>query len=198
MAILDQARLLFATVVLPFIAHSYVLVLLALLPMASLLVYVDSPSIPVRRGLRRWLVAMAGAFMVVALGYAVFVPGTDYYAPMGLGAADRVNAVPSIGWVLVLYSGAMLAGTLVFQGLRRARLLSSGLAAIACGLIAISWLKTLANYSDAYVRAYSEDTRVLATIQTALPDPHHAARYGPSANPWRSCRASRSSETRGT
>lgn len=172
-AIFDQAWLLLATVVLPLgSARWYVLLLLALLPMASLLVYRRLPaSIPVHRELRRWIVAMAAGFVVVTLGYAVFVPGTDYYAPMGLGIADRVNAVPSIGWVLVLYSGAMLVGTLVFQGVRRARLFSSGLAAVACGLIAIGWLKTLDNYSDAYVRAYSEDTRVLATIQTALPDP---------------------------
>jgi hypothetical protein len=172
-AIFEQAWMLLATVVLPLrSAHWYILLLLALIPAASFLVYRRLPaSSPVRPELRQWLVAMAGGFVVVALGYAIFVPGTDYYNPMGFGIADRVNAVPSIGWVVVLYAGAMLVGTLAFRGLSRARLLSSGLAAVACALIAIGWLKTLANYSDAYVHAYSEDTRVLATIQTALPDP---------------------------
>lgn len=170
---LSQSRILLATVVLPFGAASwYVLLLLALVPAVAVLVHRWLPATdPTRRELRRWLVVLVGGALVVALGYAIYVPGTDYYIPMGAGIANRVNAVPSIGWVLILYAGIMLAGTMAFRGLPRARTMVSALAGIACALIAVGWIKTLNDYSDFYTRAHSEDMRVLATIQSALPEP---------------------------
>jgi hypothetical protein len=170
---LSQSRLLLATVVLPLGSASwYVLLLLALVPAVAVLVYLRLPSAdPTRLELRRWLGVLAGGVVVVALGYAVYVPGTDYYIPMGPGIINRVNAIPSIGWVLILYAGLVLAGTLAFRGMSRARAMSSGLAALACALIAVGWIKSINADSDAFTRAYAENVRVLATIESALPEP---------------------------
>jgi hypothetical protein len=171
--ILSQTRLLLATVILPFDSAGWgVLLLLALVPAVSLLAYLWLPDAhPVRPELRRWLLTMAAGVVVVALGYAIYVPGTDYYIPMGPGIADRVNAVPSIGWVLMLYAGIMLFSTLALRDLPRARILSSGLAAVVCALIAVAWLKSIGDYSGHYIRAHDEDERVLSTVRSALPAP---------------------------
>jgi hypothetical protein len=171
--IFSQARTLLATTVLPFASARWSIVLLiALVPAVALAVYRYLPATsPVRPELRRWLVTMAAGCVVVAFGYVIFIPAVDYYTPLGAGIANRINAVPSIGWVLILYSGAMLFATLAFRELPKARLLSSGLATLACALIAISWIKTLDSESDAYTRAFGEDERVLQVIRTALPDP---------------------------
>jgi hypothetical protein len=171
--IVSQMRVLLATVVLPLDSASwYILLLIALVPAVSLVVYRYQPSTdPIHQELRRWLIGMAGGIVVVALGYVIFVPALDYYVPLGAGIANRINAVPSIGWVLVLYAGIMLAATLALRGLPKARLLSSGLAALVCALVAVGWVKSLNSESDAYTRAFREDERVLSVVQTALPNP---------------------------
>jgi hypothetical protein len=172
-AIAEGARVLFTTVVLPLnSADWYILALLALVPAGALLAWrALRDSDPARPEILRWLLAMAGGFVVVALGYAIYAPGTDYYTPLGPGIANRVNAVPSIGWVLILYSGLMLVATLATRGLPRGRLAASGFAGLACALIAVGWLKPIDDYSDHFTRAYEEDVRVLATMKRSLPDP---------------------------
>jgi hypothetical protein len=171
--IASQTRILFATVVLPFgAAHWYLLALLALLPLAAVAAYVWLPSAhPARGELGRWLLVLAAGVAVVALGYAIYVPGLDYYEPLGAGMANRVNAVPGIGWVLIVYAGAMLAATLALRDLPRARILTSGLAALAAALIAVGWVKTVHSESSAYTTAFTEDERILDTMRAALPSP---------------------------
>jgi hypothetical protein len=171
--IFDSSRVLFTTVVLPFNGTSWYLVaLFCLVPATALLVYLRLPtSDPARSALRTWLLVFVAGVLVVGLGYAIYAPGTDYYNPVSPGVGDRVNAVPSLGWVLILYSGAALAANLAFRGMPRARLLSSVGAAAACALIAIGWVKTVNSYSDAFTSAYAEDTRVLAMIKDVLPQP---------------------------
>ena len=171
--IAEQARILFLTTVLPLSSASWhVLFLLALVPVGAFLAYRWMPSSDIARSdLLRWLLVLAAGLVVVALGYAIFVPGSDYYTPTGPGIANRVNLVPSIGWVLVLYAGLMLVTTLAARGFPRARLLASGFAILACGLIAGGWLKSISTDSDNFTRAYEEDLRVLAAIQGAIPEP---------------------------
>jgi len=171
--IFESSRALFTTVVLPFGSIDWHIVgLVALVPAAAILVYARSPlTDPDRRQLRRWLVVLASGLVVVTLGYAIYVPGTDYYNPLGPGVANRVNAVPSIGWVLVVYAVLMLAATLAFRGLPRARPISSIGAAVACALISVGWVRSVNDYSDYFTGAYLEDVRVLTTIRQEIPDP---------------------------
>jgi hypothetical protein len=172
-AIAEQARALFTTVVLPLNSSSwYIVLLLALVPAGAFLAYRALPrSDSARPELLKWLLAIAGGFVVVCLGYAIYAPGTDYYNPLGPGIINRVNVVPSIGWVLMLYGGLMLVTTLATRGLPRARIAASALAALACALIAVGWLKSIDEYSDHFTLAYEEDLRVLATMEGALPEP---------------------------
>lgn len=172
-AIFEQSRILFTTVVLPFGSASwYVVGLFALVPAAALLVYLRLPkSNPTRQTLGKWLIVSLAGLLVVMLGYAIYVPGTDYYNPTGPGVANRVNAVPSIGWVLILYAGAALAGALAFRDLPKARLFSAAAAGLACALISVGWIKSVNEYADHFINAYAEDTRVLAMIERVIPQP---------------------------
>ena len=171
--IFESSRALFTTVLLPFGSIDwYIVGLIALVPACAILVYAWSPpASPGRAELRRWLVVLAGGLVVVTLGYAIFVPGTDYYNPLAPGVGNRVNAVPSIGWVLMLYAILMLGATLAFRGLPRARLLSSIGAAVACALISIGWIRSVDDYSHYFTGAYGEDVRVLTTVRQAIPHP---------------------------
>jgi hypothetical protein len=169
--ILDQSLTLLTTVILPFGgAQWYVLGLIVLLPGVAALVARRLPaSDPARIQLRRWLAVLAAGLLVVALGYAIYVPGIDYYEPLAPGIANRVNAVPGIGWVLALYALIMLAATLALRGLRDARILAPGLAALACALIAVGWVRSDLRDADAFTNSYQEGQRVLASIGAALP-----------------------------
>lgn len=171
--IYDQARILLATAVLPFsAAHWYLLLLAALVPAAGVVVYRLLPSdTALRLELRRWLTVMAAGAIVVVASYAVFIPGMDYYVPLEPGIGNRVNAVPSIGWILLLYGGARTVGALVFRDTPRSRTLAQGFAILGCALLAIGWVKTLRAESHSYTNAFLEDERVLNVTQGAIPRP---------------------------
>ena len=168
---LEQSLTLLTTVILPFGgAQWHVLGLIVLLPcVAALVARRLPPSDPARTQLRRWLAVLAAGLIVVALGYAIYVPGIGYYEPLGAGIANRVNAVPGIGWVLALYALIMLSATLALRGLRDAPILTPGLAALACALIAVGWVRSDLRDADAYTSSYQEGQRVLASIGAALP-----------------------------
>ncbi|HEX2160315.1 MAG TPA: hypothetical protein VHF88_00650 [Thermoleophilaceae bacterium] len=169
----DEAQTLLTSVVLPFGTDRwYALALIALIPAIAVLLARQLPSSdPARADLRRWLLTVLAGLAIVALGYAMFVPAMDYYTPLRPGIANRINAVPSIGWVLVLYGLAMLAATIAFRGQRQRRLGASALALVACAIVAASWLESIDREAEAYMRAYSEGERVLQTVETLLPDP---------------------------
>lgn len=167
----DQAQTLFATVVLPFGTEDwYVFALVAVVPAAALILLrqLDAGD-PARADLLRWLGAIAGGLVVVTLGYTIYVPAMDYYAPLGPGVANRVNAVPSIGWVLVLYGLIALAATMAFRGLPSAR--GWALAtALACSVfVGVGWLEAVQRDSRAFTQAYAEGQRVLRTVRAAMP-----------------------------
>jgi len=171
--IFSQAKTLATTVILPLNSDQWYLILLLLvLPAVALAVWwLRDRADPIRAELQRWLLTIAGGAIVVFLGYVIYAPGTDYYKPLGLGIADRINFVPSFGWMLMLYGGAMLAATLVLRDVPRAARWTSALAALVCALIAAGWLRQIGDYSAYYTQAYAEDVRVLETMKRTLPDP---------------------------
>lgn len=171
--IFSQAKTLAATVILPLNSDRwYVLLLLLLLPAVALAVWwLRDRADPIRTDLRRWLLTLAAGAIIVVLGYVIYAPGTDYYEPLGPGIADRINVVPSFGWVLMLYAGTMLAATLVLRDAPRTRRWVPALAAVACTLIAAGWLRQVHDYSGYFTSAYAEDVRVLDTMKRTLPDP---------------------------
>jgi hypothetical protein len=171
--ILEQAKTLGMTIVLPLNSDQWYLILLVLLvpALGGAAWWLRDKVDPVRAELQRWLLTMAAGAVVVVLGYVIYAPGTDYYQPLLPGIGDRVNLVPSFGWVLMLYAGAMLIATLALRDVRRARTWISVAAALGCLLIAAGWLRTIGTYSGYYSRAYQEDVRVLTTMQENLPNP---------------------------
>ena len=169
----DQSQTMLTAIVLPFGTDRwFALALIALIPAAALVLLWQLPRLdPVRGDLRRWLLTIVGGLTVVALGYGIFVPAMDYYTPLGPGIANRINAVPSIGWVLVLYGLVMLAATMAFRGLPRARQVASGAAVLACIVVSASWLQIVDRDTDSFMRAYSEGQNVLGAVARAVPDP---------------------------
>jgi hypothetical protein len=127
-------------------------------------------------GRLRFLLALTGAgIVVILLGYLIYVPGLDYYQPLGRGIGDRVNAVAGIGWVLCLYAFAAMVATLVTMRLRRATLVAAiGTAALTVAL-GLSWLAPIADESRAYVGADEQGYRVLRVIRRVVPDPPRGA-----------------------
>ena len=171
--IYGQLDTLLATMILPFASsHWYIILLLAIVPLAGAVVYwLLPPEADLRLDLRRWLTVMAAGAVIVVAGYAIFIPALEYYVPVRVGIADRINAVPSIGWVLLFYGGARMIGALVFQAVPNGRRLAQSLALLACALVAIGWIRTLHAESNSYTAAFREDVRVLNTIQAAIPSP---------------------------
>jgi hypothetical protein len=169
----EQARTLFATVVLPFdVGEWLALALVVLVPAVALAIVkrLDA-SDPARAELRRWSATVVGGVAVVAFGYAIYVPAMDYYAPLGQGIANRVNAVPSVGWVLIVYGLLMLVGTLALHRVAHAARAATALTLAACAVVSVGWLQTVDRDSDAFVKAYEEGRRTLQTVNAALPDP---------------------------
>jgi ABC-type multidrug transport system fused ATPase/permease subunit len=171
--ILEQAKTLAMTIVLPFNSDQWYLILLVLTvpAVAGLVWWLRDKADPMRAELQRWLVTMGAGAIVVVLGYVIYAPGTDYYEPLNPGIADRVNLVPSFGWILMLYAGAMLLATLILRDVPRARRWISLAATLGVALLAAGWLRTIGDYSAAFTTAYQEDVRILTTMQTSIPDP---------------------------
>ena len=172
-AIFGQTWTLLAVNVLGFNSSAwYVIALVALLPLAAgLVVVMDRPSYPSNALFRRSLTIFAASGLIIALGYVVFVPGIDLYVPLGPGNLNRINAVPAIGWVLMLYALLKLAATLAFRHTRGSGRLVATFVAAGSIFVGVGWVKEDLSYSDAYISAYREDARILATVQTAIPNP---------------------------
>jgi hypothetical protein len=178
--IYGQLPTLLTKVVLPFgSSRWYISLLLALVPLTGAVIYRLLPEgAELRVDLRRWGLVMAAGVIIILAGYTIFIPALSYYVPLRVGIANRINAVPSIGWVLLFYGGARMIGAIVFQGvpddgpgLLGRRRLGQALAVVGCALVALGWVKTLHAESDSYTGAFKEDLRVLASIQSAIPDP---------------------------
>jgi hypothetical protein len=171
--IFEQAKTLAMTVVLPLNSDQWYLILLVLLlPAIALLVWWLRDRVdPIRADLQRWLLTIAAGIVIVVLGYVIYAPGTDYYQPLLPGIGDRVNLVPSFGWILILYACAMLLATLILRDVPRARRWTSVVAAVGVALLAAGWVRSIGNFSGYFTRAYQEDVRVLTTMKTNLPHP---------------------------
>lgn len=146
-------------------------VLVALYAWALLTVRRRARPDPLRRRVEALLGIAAAGLLVALLGYLIYVPGLDYYRPLAAGIADRVNAVPALGWTLFLYATLAILATLATQKLRRAALLAAlgtGALAVALGL---SWVSPIEDESRAFVAAYEEGQRMVDLVERAVPDP---------------------------
>lgn len=169
-----DALRLFTTVVVPAgVGHWPTIVVACAIPVVAIAVLSRaSVGDPTRAELRRWLRVALGGTILVVLGYLIFVPTFEFYSPMSLGLGNRVNAVPSIGWVLILYAGVRLVATMLFRDVAgRGALLASGFVSACVVAIGVSWLNSTWQQADTYERAYAEGERVLDAVTRVLPDP---------------------------
>jgi hypothetical protein len=128
-----------------------------------------APSDPLRAELGRWL-AIGGAGVLVALvGWSVYVPGSDHYAPSLAGTVNRTNAAAAVGIAMLVYAAAVvLTGTL-----GRLMRLPASLASLALVLvtvaIAAAYLGRAAGDARAWDAAATDQRRELADLHAALP-----------------------------
>ena len=171
--IADQALTLFTTEALPLgdLNRWLVVAPAAAIPAAALVRLRREPAGEHAERLRFWLWTLIAGFIVVVLGYLSFVPADDTYEPLAPGVGNRVNSVPEIGFVLVLYALIMLAAVLLAaRASRPARFATAGGIA-TCAAVALAWLPTIHGEEDAFVAAHREEDRVIRTIRKAVPAP---------------------------
>jgi hypothetical protein len=130
------------------------------------------PSGDERRGpLRRWLLLALGGFVVAAATWVVYVPADPYFTPFPVGLANRVNALASIGLVLIVYATIAVAVQLVALALR-SRATAWILVPVACGtLLLVGYVKTLNDHITTWNAAFQGETAVIGAFKQALPDP---------------------------
>ena len=107
------------------------------------------------RGERRWVAVAGLGALLVAAGYALFVPAAPYYEPLAPGTTNRMNVLAAVGFVLVVYALARLL-------VRRAEI-----AAALCIVIGVGYVVKVANDEGGWQRSADLQAEVLRT----LPDP---------------------------
>jgi hypothetical protein len=168
----DSWQTLLTTRILPFPTDKWVGLapLLLVLGLGAVALWTERDDPVTRVRLRRWMATALGAALIVTFAYVMFVPAIDYYEPGGPGVVNRVNAVASIGWVLLLFSALMILATVAFRG-RRAVAGTSALVGAGVVLLVLSWLPLLREDSDTFTRAFKVGQVALRNAKIALPTP---------------------------
>jgi len=107
----------------------------------------------------RWLWAAAGGLAFVVVGYAVLVPGEDFYTPLYPGLGNRVNLMAGIGMI------ALALALVAMVGRPRVTL------PIMAALLAVGYIVKLRDHSDEYTRSAAIQARQLNGIRALVPDP---------------------------
>lgn len=107
----------------------------------------------------RWLVVAAGGLAFVVVGYAVLVPGEDFYTPLYPGLGNRVNLMAGIGMIaLVLALVAMVVPA-------RAAVAAAAL------VLGVGYVVKLREHSGDYTRSASIQAHQLGVLRALVPDP---------------------------
>jgi hypothetical protein len=168
-AVAGQAITLLATQALPFgsTAAGLVvcgLILAAAIAMLRLLPTGDST----RDELRRWLLVLGTAILIMAAAYVIYAPSSPYYLPLSPGLANRTNAFGALPIVVIVYALAALVGAMVSRAMRASRWATLATAAmiVAVGIgYTISITRNLRIWDSAYARAQS----TLTAFRRAVP-----------------------------
>ncbi|MEA2330220.1 MAG: hypothetical protein QOH58_358 [Thermoleophilaceae bacterium] len=171
----DQAFVLLSRMAVPYGSPSTALVAAALIAVAAAgaVTALRRPSEdPLRRQLLRWLTIGLAATAAVGVGYAIFVPADpNSYAPLNPGQHNRVNGLAAIGFALLIYALAAVAGTLLAQRARRWRELSAGLAAVLAAAVGWGWIQQIRDDKAAWALSAELQDDVVAAVARALPEP---------------------------
>ena len=173
--IADQALwvLTYATVPFAGVRRTSVLALLVAVVLAGALV---SRLLPVgdlaRAQLRRWLLTAGAAIAAMGVGYAMYVPADpDLYVPLGPGQHNRMNVLAAVGFVLLVYSLAMVAATLVFRGLPNWEAWSAGLAVAVGVAIGAGYVQDVRADGRQWDRAARIQEQIVRKVRELVGDP---------------------------
>ncbi len=123
-----------------------------------------------RNGLGRWLATAFAGVLVVAVGYAPYVLVDDpQLLPLVPGLGNRVNVAPAFGYVLLIYSTAMLVGLLIVRAAALVGPVSNGLAVgftvLAVLAIGVFWAVEVNDDRRAYGRAYALERQTIEVLR---------------------------------
>jgi hypothetical protein len=134
-----------------------------------------------RHVLRRWGFAVLLSAAALVIGYAVFVPASLYYEPLGPGLATHINAESTIPLAVLICGIFMLARAVSAELLRHWRH-----AAFAITVVVIGWYSVVAiestiasrHNAQIWAAASAQDFNVLNLLLRDLPHPiRHATVY---------------------
>jgi hypothetical protein len=128
------------------------------------------PNDPIGLDLRRWLLIGAGGVVPLIAAYAVFVPSVGY-SPLSPGFGNRVNALATPGYMIIVYSLLMIGGILAFRSFPDSRRWAAGLAALVAIALGAEYVSEVDRDKGLYARAHDEIERVLGTIEGSVPTP---------------------------
>jgi hypothetical protein len=117
-----------------------------------------SPEDPRRAWLRRWLAAAGLGALLVAAGYALFVPALPYYRPLEPGTTNRMNVLAAAGYAVLVYALVRVAA-----GRRPV------VAAAICAAIGVGYVVKVADDRSGWERSADIQEQVLAAVHTSIP-----------------------------
>jgi hypothetical protein len=115
---------------------------------------------------RRWLVVAALSLLFVVVGYAVLVPGEDFYTPLYAGLGNRVNLMAGLGMIALVLALAAFVGSAV----ARERGVTIALAVVGV-LLGAGYLHDLRDHAADYDRSYAIQARQLQQLKALVPQP---------------------------
>ena len=128
-----------------------------------------------RATLQRWLVIAAVAAVTIVVAYVPFVPGLATYVPSAPGVQNRVNLLAAFGFVVLVYSLAMLTGTLLARLVQPGSLsrdsLGRAVALLVCLSISIGYIGRDARDKANWALATRVADHQLETIARLVPEP---------------------------
>jgi hypothetical protein len=112
---------------------------------------------------RRWMAVAGLGLAFVVVGYAVLVPGEDFYTPLYPGTGNRINLMAGIGMIAVALAIAALIGS----AFRR----TDVAVALMAVVLGAGYLADVRDDAGDYDRAYRIATRQLSQLKALVPQP---------------------------
>jgi hypothetical protein len=133
----------------------------------------------------RWLAVSAASLVVIAAGYVMLIPASDYYDPLAGGVANRINVVAAVGYALLAASVGFAIATAVASVLPRPDSWAPVIAAILIAAIAAGYARSDLTDERTYEAASHKAEHVLARLRRLVPTPPHGSLIlADGFNPW--------------
>jgi len=172
--IFDGALTILARIAVPFGTPSTALVL-AILGLVALtggvVAWMLPRQAPERAELIRWLTVAAVGLVLGFASYSMYIGATEYYEPLTPGLPNRINAIPTMGFIATVYALAIVAGVLAFRGLRHWRFIAAGVAVAAGVFMFIGFDQRERASQGVWNRTYANERVVIGQVKGAVPKP---------------------------